>query len=135
MCIGKRAENRGSLALANDAPFVLLGVGFRDHVLPKIARLTMPLEHFAALLLVGELDLSGAFVNPIEKELSRALADPPLVTELDEVRPGHGETVCFGQIGHGTDQKPAALVEREFRQPAAFGIDVEHSVPFFMISR
>ncbi len=79
----------------------------------------MPLQHFLLLLRVVKLDLPRSLVDPIEKELHGALADPPLLADFDVVGGGHGEAIRFGRIRDRAKQEPAAAVKMHDRQFAA----------------
>ena len=95
----------------------------------------------ALTLVVRQLELPRPFIDPIQEELGRLLADPRLAADLDVERAGRGEPKGLGMVGHGADQHPAALAELDRRQLAArLGPLVQPHLddatsPFFTISR
>lgn len=109
-----------SSSLLPDGPAQLFCIGLREDVFPIVSRLAMPTDDFLLLLRIIQLDLLRSLIDPVEKELSGAFTDPLLVADLDIVRPGHGETIRPGHVGHGADQEPSAFVELELRQLSCF---------------
>src|SRR5689334_8655711 len=94
-------------------------VRFADLLLPKIAGLAMIFQDFIFFRRVVELYSASSFIDPIGEELSRLLADPPLIVDFDVIRPGAGKAERLGIVGDGADQEPAALGELDRRQIAA----------------
>ena len=104
---------------------ILFYIGLGEHFLPEVAGLAVQFQHFALLLGIVQLDLLCPLIDPIQKELGGLFADPRFVTDFDVVRGGHGETVGLAHVGYGAEQEPAAAVEVQVGQFAAFGIFIE----------
>src|SRR5262245_58572606 len=94
--VNKRLTHVGEAQCPNS----LLRIRLCQLLLPKITRHSMVLQYFILLLGVVQLDPPRSLVHPIDKKLSRLLAHPPLVADLDVIWPGAREAVCLGIVCH-----------------------------------
>ena len=78
----------------------------------------MILHHLAALPRIGDLDLPGTFVDPIEEELGRRAADPRLAAKVTKYGAVIAKRKVWGFLAHDSQQEPAAVLETQRRQAA-----------------
>src|SRR6516164_6701464 len=108
----------------------LLGIRPGDALFPESLREAVIGEDLVAQSGILDLDPSYALARPVEKELSRGLADALL-----RIPDFHIEGRCRGEperlcvFGDGADEEPAALLETDRAERARFEDIVERDTP------